>query len=152
MHIVEEFNQKLQRCPIKENARMKIYFKVMSEPRSNWWTYANIFRILSTFAISLISFEADAVDCVTKESIPPPPDGNVIQIFSIKGKLSQVAKGGFYFYNYYQDSDNGIYSIHTLGEVTVALHKSKPFLIMLYKGNEAQYVYTCSQVIKIIQE
>ena len=131
---------------------MKSYYRVMLGRNGLQKIRVNVLRLMSTLAIAWIPLMASAVDCVTKDTNPPPPDGSVIQFFDVKGKLSQVAKGGFYFYNYNQDSDNGIYSIHTLGEVTVALHKSKPFLIMLYKGNEAQYVYTCSQVIKIIRE
>lgn len=115
-----------------------------------WHLQAKVRLAIAAGILIFFPMAANAVLCVTEDNKPAPPDGDMVQMLSVNGKLVQLVSDGFYSYTYLKDTDSGIYSVHTLGNVTVALHKTKPYLLMIYKGNETQYVYKCTSMVKII--
>ena len=79
------------------------------------------------------------------------PDGSSL-IFTPtdRGNLAQtfregVNSGQTTVYRYYGESDSKYYRLYSAGEITIAVHQSKPAIIMIF--NKVQYVGNCNKII-----
>jgi hypothetical protein len=81
----------------------------------------------------------------------PNPDGSSLLFTPTdRGNLAQTFREGVNagqttMYKYYGESDSKYYRLYSDGEITVAVHKSKPAVIMIF--NKIQHAGNCNKVI-----